>query len=190
MKIGRWLRVLNFIGVALMLVILILQFLPFWNCSDCKSHKEEDKMVSIAEYLWLPDRHKPITEDMTELFKSIYGENIVDDKGKPFKFDVSQISPQLIVAFICGILAPVAGILFSKKTLPMLIPFIGSVATLMIFLMSPVMQAGQNWIVSVIVAGVCAAVSGVGIVIGFISWVKVRGRYFGIPRKVPVAQFK
>jgi len=72
----------------------------------------------------------------------------------------------------------------------MLIPFIGSVATLMIFLMSPVMQAGQNWIVSVIVAGVCAAVSGVGIVIGFISWVKVRGRYFGIPRKVPVAQFK
>ena len=113
---------------------------------------------------------------------------IVDAKGKPFKFEVSQISTQLIVAFICGVLAPIAGVLFSRKTLPLLLPLVGSVATLMIFLMSPVMQAGQNWIISVIVAGVCAAVSGAGIVIGVISWVKVRGHYFSIPRKVPVAQ--
>ena len=188
MKNGRLLRVLNYCGSLLMLVILILQFMPFWNCSDCKSHKDVDKMVSIAEYVWLPDHHKPIAEDMTELFKSIYGENIVDAKGKPFKFEVSQISTQLIVAFICGVLAPIAGVLFSRKTLPLLLPLVGSVATLMIFLMSPVMQAGQNWIISVIVAGVCAAVSGAGIVIGVISWVKVRGHYFSIPRKVPVAQ--
>lgn len=188
MKNERLTRVLNYVCAILMLAILVLQFMPFWNCSDCKSHKETDKMVSIAEYVWLPEQHKPITNDMTDLFKSIYGENIVDEKGKPFKFDVSQISTQLIVAFFCGILAPVAALLFSKKTMPLLIPLVGSVATLMIFLMSPVMQVGQNWIISVIVAGVCTAVSAVGTVVGFISWVKVRGRYFGIPRRVPVTR--
>lgn len=188
MKNRLFLRIANYLCAVLMIAVLLLQFTPFWNCSDCRSHKGEDKMVSIAEYLWFPEHHKPITNDMTDLYKSLYGEDIVDEYGKPFKFDVDHISAELVIAFVCGILAPVVGILFAKKALPLVIPMCGSVATLMIFLLSPVLQAGQNWIFSVIAAGVCAAVAGAGLAVGFVAWVKVRGRYFGFPRRVPIAE--
>lgn len=188
MKQSIVVRITNYICAVLMLAVLALQFLPFWNCTDCKTHIDEDRMVSIAEYVWLPEHHKPISKDMTDLYKSLYGENIVDEYGKPYKFDADVIATELVIAFFVGILYPVVSLIFSRKALPLLLPLLGGIATVLAFMWSPALQIGQNWIVNVIVAGSGAGVALVGLVVGFISWAKTRGRYYWIPRRVPVRE--
>ena len=52
----------NAICLLLLLVLIGTQFMPFWLCEDCKTHPEEAKQVSLAEYTWFPKKHSPITK--------------------------------------------------------------------------------------------------------------------------------
>ena len=45
----------NYICAFMCLLVLITQFLPFWNCTNCRTHKEEDKVVSVAETIRVTD---------------------------------------------------------------------------------------------------------------------------------------
>ena len=72
----------NCICAFMCLLVLITQFLPFWNCTNCKTHKEEDKMVSVAEYIWIPVNHTPITKSMTNVYYEVFGRGILKVKKR------------------------------------------------------------------------------------------------------------
>ena len=57
----------NCVCALLLLATLVTQFLPYWTCAEnCKRHKEVEKSVSVAEYLWLPEHHAPLKNELTE----------------------------------------------------------------------------------------------------------------------------
>lgn len=146
----------NFVCAFMCLLVLITQFLPFWNCSDCKTHEEADKNVSIAGYVWLPTNHKPITKEMTDVYLAEYGEDFKDEDGKKYKFAVNDIVIPCVVLFLGSIAGVALGLAFSKRPIVRLIPLIVGSVGVYWYHTCPAMKAGANWQVHLIVAALTA----------------------------------
>lgn len=136
----------NFVCAVMLLVVLVTQFLPFWKCTAaCKDHKETEKMVSIAEYVWLPEHHRPITKGMTDVYLDAYGQDYVDEDGKKYTFAVDDIVLPLVVIFLGSIAGTAMCVVFSHElAVPVLPLLIGSIGIYW-YLSNPAMQAGYIW---------------------------------------------
>lgn len=152
MKIIEQSKMGSYICVVLLTVLLLTQFLPFWSCNDCRSHREEDKSISIAEYTWFPEEHSPITKGMTDVYKEAYGEDYKDENGKNFRFRANDIVNPLIIIFFGCISGIVLCLLFAKHIYLTLIPLIVGGYASYWYLTNPAMQAGQHWVLHLVVA--------------------------------------
>lgn len=172
MKNVNKLQLSNYICAFMCLLVLITQFLPFWNCSDCREHEDVDKTVSIAEYVWFPDHHRPITKGMTDVYLEAYGEDYTDEDGKKYKFAVDDIVTPLVILLAGSIIGAVLGFVFSdKSTVALLSTIVGGVG-LYWYLTCPAMKIGASWYLHLIVYAL-AAVAGIGALIyGFIIRIK------------------
>ena len=143
-----------YISVVLMLVMMATQFLPFWECSHC-----EDGIASISDYVWWPEHHKEITND---IMKGLY--------GKEYGLNDIVLTPVLIVA--CTILSLFFCIKNAKKPLYAIIPAIGGGAGVFGYLASPGLLVGSNWEIHVVVGAVllvCSLVTLSGIVVKLVK---------------------
>ena len=149
----------NYVCAFMCLLVLITQFLPFWNCSNCKDHKDADKVVSIAEYVWFPDHHKPITKGMTDVYLEEYGEDLTDERGKKFKFAIDDIVFPCIVIFAGSIVGLALSLAFSQRAISGVITAIVGVVGTYWYLTCPAMKVGANWQIHLVVAALAATVS-------------------------------
>lgn len=153
MKKINYSRICNYICVVLMLCLLATQFLPFWECVDCNNC--EDGVASIADYFWNPREHKPVADELTKVYKSYFGENIVGANGKAFKFTANLILIPALLIFITTILTTFFCLRYGKKPIVAIIPLIGSVAGVYGYTSTLALQVGQNWQLHL---GLCIAV--------------------------------
>jgi len=145
MKKDRITTVCNLICAVLLLATLIMQFQPFWICTDCKTHKGVDKGVSIAEYIWIPKHHKPITDEMTDLYREVYGPDYKDPAtGRKFSFKANYILPTVLTVFIGSIVGIAGCVIFRKKFFMAGIPLIVGIAGILGHLCYPALKVGQN----------------------------------------------
>ena len=149
----------NAVCFLLLLVMLGTQCLPFWRCEDCKNH-EEAKDVSIAEYTLVPKDHSPITKGMTSVYLSIYGENLVDEKGKPFKFQANDTVIPCVIIIVAVIVSVFR--LIRKPGSPWfpIFPFAAGLGGVIGYLTIAALEVGLNWQLHLIVAIVLTLVSG------------------------------
>ena len=141
----------NAVCAFLLLAMFATQFLPFWLCSDCKNH-EEPKVVSVAEYTWFAKEHTPITKGMTEVYLDLYGHDLVDEKGKPFKFQANDTVIPCIIVFAAIIITVI--MLFKNPGNPWLpiFPAAAGIGGTVGYLAIAALQEGQNWQLHLIVA--------------------------------------
>ncbi len=173
MKKGILTSICNFLCALLLIVTLVMQFQPFWICSDCKTHKDVDKEVSIAEYLWIPKHHEPIADEMTDLYRDTYGPDFKDPAtGRKFKFKVNYILPSVLTVFLGSIVGILGCVIFHKKFFLAGVPLVVGVAGILGQLSYPALQVGQNAQTHLILYGVVAAVSAVALVLGTIAAVQ------------------
>lgn len=147
-------QIFMYISVALLLVMMATQFLPFWECAHC-----EDGVASISDYVWWPEHHKDITND---IMKDLY--------GKKFGLNDIVLTPILIVA--STILSLFFCIKNAKKPLYAIIPAIGGGAGVFGYLATPGLLAGSNWEIHVAVGAVllvCSLVALSGAVVNLIK---------------------
>lgn len=151
----------NIVCFLLLLAMLATQFMPFWLCADnCKTHKGEEKMISLAEYTWLPKKHTPITKEMTNVYLEIYGKDYKDENGKKFKFQPNDAVVPTIILFAAVILSVVVLIKNAKHRLFNIFPFAAGLAGVIGNLTIPALQVGQAWMIHLILAIVVTACSG------------------------------
>lgn len=150
----------NILCFLLLLVMLGTQCLPFWRCENCKNH-EEPKDVSIAEYTLVPKDHSPITKGMTDVYLSLYGEDLVDEKGKPFKFQANDtVIPCIIIIVTCIISIAMLIKRPGSAWLP-LFPLAAGIGGVVGYLGIAALEVGLNWQLHLIAAIVLTLVSGV-----------------------------
>lgn len=160
----------NIVCFVLLLAMLATQFMPFWLCADnCKTHKGEEKMVSLAEYTWFPKKHSPITKEMTNVYLEIYGKDYKDENGKKFKFQPNDAVVPTIIVFAAVILSIVMLIKYAGKPLTAILPFAAGLAGTIGFLTIPALQVGQNWTLHLIVSIALAAAAGGSLVFHFVK---------------------
>ncbi|MBE6942891.1 MAG: hypothetical protein E7453_01340 [Ruminococcaceae bacterium] len=159
MKQKNYTKILSFVLAVLLVCLLITQLLPFWNCSNCKTHKENDRMISIAEYILFPLDHKSLTSDMTNVYKAVYGEDLFDAQGKKWVFTVDEILICPLLVLVGCLLGIVLCIVMENKLYGILCGAIAGIAGVMGYLLYLPLQIGPNWQIHLAVAGVTAVAS-------------------------------
>lgn len=160
----------NIVCALLLLATLIMQFQPFWTCTDCKTHKGEDKVVSIAEYFWLPRHHEPIADEMTDLYREVYGPDYKDPAtGRKFSFKPNYILPSVLTVFLGSIVGILGCVIFCKKFFMAGIPLIVGIAGILGQLSYPALKVGMNAQTHLILYIVVTSVAAVSLVLGAIG---------------------
>ena len=144
MKYEKITGVCNLICAFLLLVTLVMQCQPYWICSDCDTHEGVDKGVSIAEYFWLPKHHEPITDEMDDLYKEIYGNNYRDENGRKLKFQPNEIMLTALPATLGSAIGIFACVLLRKKFFVSTIPVLVGVAGISGFSSCPALMVGTT----------------------------------------------
>ena len=174
-------RIINYICVVLMVAVLVMQFMPFWVCSGCKSHKDEARWVSVAEYTWLPEHHRTITRNMTGVYQAEYGEDYVDDNGKKYQFAVDDIITPCAVVLVTGVIGVLLCSILAKKAFVTWLPLICGVVGAVAYATLPAMKIGYNHNVHLLLTAALALVALPGVVIGVINWIKTKGHNYRFP---------
>lgn len=159
MKNINKMQVASMICAIMCLLLLITQFLPFWNCSNCKTHKDVDKQVSVAGYVWIPTNHKPITKEMTNVYLEEYGEDFEGEDGKRYKFAVNDIVVPCVIVFMGSLAGLVLNIAFSRRAIVNLIPLVAGSVGAYWYSTCPAMKVGANWQFHMFVAALTAIVA-------------------------------
>lgn len=126
-------KICNYLCIAMMAILLILQFTPFWSFDGGNA--------SIQSYIWFPDDYKPLTEMMQTEF------------GKDYNIG------ELVFPMVAILLTTAAGIVLSiiKSDNPAvkIIPIAGTLIGIYGFLSKPDLRLGSTWVIQLIL---CIAV--------------------------------
>ena len=158
MKKNNLVSISNIVCTVLILLLVATQFLPFWSCTGCKNH--EDGMISISEYLWHTEDHTPVTKNMTDVYQDYFGGNLKDENGKTWKFEANDVVTIPLIVVIASVVAVVGLVLKPKKILSTLAAFIGGVVGTFGYMTNLALQAGQNWVLHLVLAIFVTAASG------------------------------
>lgn len=142
-NVATYAKIFNYVCAVLMLVLLITQFLPFWECPQC-----EDGTASISDYVWFPHHHEGITKG---IMKDLYGK----------KFEVAQVVLTPLVILVSSVLTIFLCVKNAHKPLYAIIPAIGGAFGVVGYLTTPGLQAGANWVLHMALSAVvlvCALV--------------------------------
>lgn len=152
----------NFICCALLLVLLVLQFLPgFWTCQ--KSTPDVDgnfptESASLQEYIWTPSEF-------------LYFENYFEKQlGK--NFELNQVILMPVVTLVCGVLGILTGLIRHSKAWPGVFSVLAGLVGIYGYLTQPMFQMGPNWQLHL---GVCFGISAVSAVLLVVNAVQKFG---------------
>lgn len=116
-------RFLNFVNMALVSCLLILQFTPFWHYSG--------KTTTINGYVWL----NPGDTEITKWFASQLGTTP----------EINSIVMSSVLILLSGIVSVILCIKFSKVGQIAIAPAICGIVRLYTYLAKPVFKLGSNW---------------------------------------------
>lgn len=123
-------RIMNYVCTVFAVVLIVLQYLPFWGCFQC-STCGEGKVLSISEYVWFANDH---ADGLTSILANYYipGFKAVDVVGTS------------VLIQIAGVLAVIFAVLRPTKCSTALLPLIAGLSCTLGYL-SPAYQLGQKW---------------------------------------------
>lgn len=178
MKQNKYTKIFSFVLAAQLLCLLVTQLLPFWNCSDCKTHPEGDKMLSVAEYILFPLDHKTVADNMTEGYKALYGDDLRDAQGKKWVFTVDEILMCPLLVLMGCLLGIVLCLFMDNKLYGLCAGAVAGVSGVIGYLMYPPMQWGVNWQLHLVAAAIVAVVAVPVLVYAVVTKIKVyRAQY-------------
>ena len=138
-------KAISYVSATLLLVLLILQFTPFWH------HGEQGELsASISSYIWFPNDHADLTDYFEQTVRSDYR--------------IEQILLTPIVILIAGI----SGFLLclTKPNLPAvkLFPAVCGLIGTWKYMTEPVFHLGFGWQFHFIICSVLLIISALSII--------------------------
>ncbi len=135
-------RIICIAAAAMMLIMLVVQFLPFWSANE--------DTVSVMGYVALPKAHTGINKFFQNMFKTDFG----------IKFSMKYIYPMPVVVFFSCILGIFMCVKTYGKFLSFVLPTVAGIYGAQGYLLNIVFRYGMNWQLHLIV---CILLSVVGI---------------------------
>ena len=132
--------VCNLIAAILMIVLLVLQFFPFWQYGEAQEHS-----ASIQGYIWFPSHHT----DLEKYFAAETGS----------AFEINSILSMPILVLLTGIIGAIVCLIKADEFWVGILPVACGASGLWGFLTKVVYRMGTNWQLH---AAVCVALILVG----------------------------
>lgn len=126
-------KICNYLCIAMMAILLILQFTPFWSYDGGNA--------SIQSYIWFPDNYKPLTEMLQTEF------------GKDY--NVAKIVFPMVAILLTTAAGIVLSIVKSDNPAVKIIPIAGTLIGIYGFLSKPDLRLGSTWVIQLVL---CIAV--------------------------------
>lgn len=153
-------RICCFLCVALMLALIIIQFVPYWTV--------EEETVSMAEMIWFPTEHKDITKVWKKEMKALDSE-----------FKMNGLVPMPILSMAAAGIGIFVCLFKNKSWGSALLPIISGGAMAYALMIHPIQKTGLHCqtflilsIVTVAVAAVCLLTGIVASVMEYVSYKK------------------
>ena len=169
-------RILCFVCVALMLALIIVQFLPNWTYTTKEKNEagervEVTKDPSLAEITWYPTKHKDLTGARKEWdkFMNNYGKELGLEEKLSFKMNGLVPMPILSMAaaaigiFVCAIK--------NKAWGSAIFPIISGWALANAMMTHPILQTGANCQLMQLLGIITAAVGAVTLVTSLTAYI-------------------
>jgi len=141
-------KTFSMICAALMAVLLVLQFIPFWHFSD----GEAQAAVSISSYVWFPADYGNVDDYL--------GEAIED-----YSINDMLMTPILLLV-LCAV-GVVLCLLKAGNPLVLVVPLVAGLAGTIGYLTAPALQMGGNWIVHLLLSILLLAAAAAGLVLNW-----------------------
>lgn len=126
-------KICNYLCIAMMAILLILQFAPFWSFDGGNA--------SIQSYIWFPENYKPLTEMMQTEF------------GKDY--NIGKIVFPMVAILLTTAVGIVLSVIKSDNPLVKIIPIAGTLIGIYGFLSKPDLRLGSTWVIQLVL---CIAV--------------------------------
>ena len=140
-------RIANYVCAGFAMVLVALQFIPFWGCYQCATCGE-GKIISINEYIWFANDHK---SGLTNVLRNYYLPG----------FQVSQAVPISLLMQVASLLALALSIMRPTKLTAAFFALIAGTVYVIGFLTQPLYQMGQMWQMH-LVAGTVTVLAALG----------------------------
>lgn len=138
-------KVFNYVCAALTLILLVLQFTPFWNYNG--------QSASINGYVWM----NPQDTEIASWFTSQLGTSV----------NVNSVVISSVLVLLLGAAGAVLCVMKSHINLMALLPAAASLCGIYAFALKPVFRLGSTWIIQLILCIAILAISILTIVSSF-----------------------
>lgn len=154
--------VCNYICAALMLVLLVLQFLPgYWTAQKAKPEKDgtyKTDTASLQGYMWIPSEHTVLDD----YFDDLYGDALV----------MNDAVMMPIITLVCGVLHLVFCVFKGNKSWLAVLPAMAGASGVIGYLRFPIYRLNGLWIVHFVLAALILLVSAASLVTSVVLWIK------------------
>lgn len=138
-------KVFNYVCAGLTLILLMLQFTPFWNYNG--------QSASINGYVWL----NPGDTEIASWFTSQLGTSV----------NINSVVISSVLVLLLGAAGAVLCVMKSHINLMALLPAAASLCGIYAFALKPVFRLGSTWIIQLVLCIAILAVSILTIVSSF-----------------------
>ena len=136
----------SLVCAALMAILLVLQFMPFWHFAD----GEEQAAVSISSYIWFPADNGGVDD---------YLSAAIED----FSINQMLVTPILLLV-LCAV--GVVFCLMRAGSLPvLLLPLAAGLTGVIGYLTTPALQLGGNWLLHLLISALLLLASAAGMIL-------------------------
>lgn len=122
-------QICNYVCIALMAVLLVLQFIPFWSYDGMST--------SIQSYIWFPTENAQLTAYLTAQLGEAY--------------TINNIVWMPILVLVAAAVGVIICFLKSDEALTALIPLVCGLIGTWGYLAKPAFQLGGNWMFHLLV---------------------------------------
>ena len=146
-ELSRYTQVFNWIGAALMVILVVLQFLPFWNYGE--------GIKSINSYVWFTSKCGDLEDYLIET-TGFAGEG----------YFVNSMVLMPILVLIIAVVGVVVCVLKSDEFAAAVAPIACGLVGAWGYLTKPAYQLGTNWVLHLAVCAVMLIIGVVSLIIG------------------------
>lgn len=146
MKNKNLMRIINLVCAAVLLWLLVVQFIPFW------SYGEPEKQVSIQGYIWVPTEHTGLDKALSQsLGAEVTVENVLEAVW------LLLIGAVSIILLLC----------LSGRRGTAWLPLITGLMGIWQYAGNPVFRQGANWQLHLVLAAVAAVLAAINLILFF-----------------------
>lgn len=134
------------ICAALMVVLLVLQFTPFWHFMD----GEEQAAVSISSYVWFPADYANVDD---------YLSGTIDD------YSINDmLTTPILLQVLCAAGAALC-LIRAGHPLVLILPLAAGIAGTIGYLTTPALHMGGNWVLHLLISILLLAAAAAGLIL-------------------------